>query len=805
MPDDFVNERSGPFGLLLLRIYAVVVALLGAAMLLGGIWLLMLGGSPYYALAGAIIVIAAVQLVRRKRSGAWLFGAAVALTMAWAVYEVGFDGWALMPRLLALLALGSWLLMPWTQRALMGGSFWSGRSWGAAAVIVGAAGLSLAIGLSLHVLIVKPGLSPDPRFQAGLGAFPQAKASSAEHVGGGVKRDWPEFGGDAGGSRFSALDQISAENVTRLEVAWTADVGTLPGSSTHPIKVGSTLYTCNNRNEVFALDAVTGEHKWSHDASNGYGGSCRGVSFYEVPGGVGLCSTRILTATNSAQLRALDAGTGKLCQDFGESGIVDLTVGMGDAAGNVVGGYYRVRGVPTIVRGKAIIGGWISDNQYWGQASGVVRAFDAITGELSWAWDMGRPDRSGAPPDGEHYTHSTPNSWAPMSADEELGYVFVPTGNAPPDFFGGNRREFDEQYSSSVVALSAQSGKVVWSFQTRHHDLWDHDVASQPTLVDLPGGDGGTRKALVQPTKQGEVFVIDRETGEAIFDVVERPVPQQGRVPEERLSPTQPFSEKLPSFRGHYLREADMWGISPLDQLMCRIAFRKARYEGPNTPPGLTPSIVYPSTFGALNWGSVSVDPLHKVMIVNSTRMATLVRMIPRAKADQLGVRRLGEFASDRDVVNPIVPMENTPYALEKSFWVTKLGMPCIAPPYGFISAVDLNSGKLLWSKRFGTARGNGPAGMKFPFAIPIGTPNHGGSLITGSGLVFIGATPDGFLHAYDLRSGDLLWKAQLPGGGNALPISYEVAGRQYIVIMAGGSLAIGANTSTKLVAFALP
>jgi len=248
-----------------------------------------------------------------------------------------------------------------------------------------------------------------------------------------------------------------------------------------------------------------------------------------------------------------------------------------------------------------------------------------------------------------------------------------------------------------------------------------------------------------------------------------------------------------------------MWGISPLDQLMCRIIFKQARYEGLNTPPGLTASLVYPSTFGALNWGGVSVDPRHKVMIVNSTRMATHVKMIPRAKADELGVRRLPEFATDLEVGNPILPMENTPYALEKTFWLTKLGLPCISPPYGFISAVDLNSGKLLWSKRFGTARGNGPAGVDFPFAIPIGTPNHGGPLITGSGLVFIGATPDARFHAYDIRTGKLVWQVDLPGGGNALPITYTVGGKQYVAIMAGGSVVIGAKTSTKLVAFALP
>ena len=798
-PEGTGSSKSGFFELLLLRLYAAAVLGIGGVMLTGGIWLLSLDGSAYYAVAGAMISVAGVLLFLRKRSGAWIYGAALALTLAWAIGEVGLDGWALMPRLLALFALGVWLLLPWTQRALTPQSGYSGR---AVLVVAGGAALAVAAGLAAFTLVTKPALPEDPRFQAGTERFQEDTSTATDATTDATSRDWPEFGGDAGGTRFSALDQITPENVSQLKVAWTADVGTLPGSSAHPLKVGDTLYTCNGNNEVFAIDAATGAQRWSHDASNGYGGACRGVAYYRVPDGEGRCATRILTATNSAQMRALDAATGKLCPDFGDNGIVDLTVGMGDVDGKVVGGYYRVRGAPVILRGNAVIGGWISDNQYWGEASGVIRGFDAVTGKLAWAWDMGRPDRTGAPPDGEHYTHSTPNSWTPMSADEDLGLVFAPMGNATPDFFGAYRRDFDDRFSSAVVALNAETGKLVWSFQTRHHDLWDHDVASQPTLIDLPDRQGKLRGALVQPTKQGELFVLDRTTGEPIFEVTEKRVPQGGAVAEERLSPTQPFSDKLPSFRGRDLREADMWGITPIDQLYCRIGFKQARYEGPNTPPGLTPSIVYPSALGAMNWGGVSVDPRHRVMIVNSNRMATRVKLVPR---EQVDVRRLGNYANDWDIAGPVMPMENTPYALEKSFWLTRLGMPCIAPPYGLLSAIDLNSGKLLWTRRFGTTRGNGPAGLKFPFAIPIGAPNSGGSLITRSGLVFIGATPDNFLHAFDLQTGKLLWRTELPGGGNALPVSYEMNGKQYIVMMAGGAVGIGAKTSTKMVAYSLP
>lgn len=788
--------------LLLLRMYAVILAAVGGAMLVGGLYLIGLGGSPYYVVAGPLILVSAVLLFLRRRAGVWVYAAVVALTLVWAIYEVGFDGWALMPRLALLSALGLWLLMPWTQRALTGELRLASRVGGATPLILGGFVASIGLGIALHTVWVQPRLPQDPRFQTGLGKFPEQPAPV--NVRDDNPDQWPHFGGDQGGSRYSRLNQITPANVSRLKTAWSVDVGTLPGMTANPIKVADTLYTCNNNNEVFALDAATGKQRWTYDASNGYGGVCRGVSFYRVPDSQGTCSTRILTATNTAQLIALDAITGRPCPGFGQNGIVDLLKGMADAEGKLVRGYYRVRGAPALVRGKVVLGGFITDNQYWGEPSGVVRAFDAVTGEFAWAWDVGRPDRTTEPPEGETYTPSTPNSWAPMSVDDELGYVFLPTGNATPDLFGGNRRSFDEQFSSSVVALDGETGRRVWSFQTRHHDLWDQDVASQPTLIDLPDQTGQVRKALIQPTKQGEIFVLDRETGKPIFDVTEKPVPQKGAVPDERLAATQPFSSLLPSFRGRDLREADMWGISPIDQLYCRIRFKQARYEGPHTPPGLTPSIIYPSMFGAMNWGSVSVDPVHRVMVVNSNRMANYVRLLPREEADAKGLRREGEYP-DPSKFSYSAPMEDTPYGVERPYWLTALGIPCITPPYGLISAVDLNSGKLLWTDRFGTSLGSGPLGLKLPLALPMGTPNHGGSMITSTGLLFIGATPDSFMRAYDVRTGKELWRQELPGGGNSQPISYTVGGKQYILISAGGSGAIGARQSTKMVAFTLP
>lgn len=784
----------------LMGLFAVVLGVMALIFTGGGAYLVTLGGSLYYVVSGLLFLAAAVLLFRGKRSGAWIFGLTLAITIIWALWEVGFDGWALMPRLLIPVAFGIWLLLPWSQHALSGTFAPAKRvPFGATGVVVSGAVVAVVLGALLYA-VSAPNLPEDPRFQTGFGAFPAANGAIAA---GQTGADWPYFGGDQGGQKFTPLDQITPDNVGRLEVAWSVDVGRIPANNSSPIKVGDTIYMCNGFSQAFALDARTGAERWSYDGSEGHGGTCRGVTYYQAPGLVGACAERILFGTATAKLIALDAKSGEPCADFGQGGIVDLLVGMEDHEGRIIGGYYSITSAPIFVRGKVVVGGWITDGQYWGEASGVVRAFDAVTGQLAWAWDMGRQDRTGAPPEGESYTVATPNSWAPASADEALGLVYLPTGNATPDFFGGQRRAFDDQFSSSVVALDAETGRLRWSFQTKHHDIWDHDVPSPAALLDLPDATGTMRKALVQPTKAGEVFVLDRVTGEPIFPVTETAMPQDGIVPEERLSPTQPLSNGLPSFRGADLTEADMWGISPFDQLYCRIKFRQARYEGTNTPPGLTPSVQTPSTFGAMNWGGVSVDPTHGVMVVNSNRFASYVQLLTREQAGARGAKPQGEWG-DRREVGGLVAQENVPYAAAPYFWLTALNVPCIDPPYSYLSAVDLNSGKLLWTQPFGSALGSGALGITSPFEIPMGTPTHGGSMITASGLVFIAASKDNLFRAYDIRTGKVVWQAALPAAGGA-PISYTLDGEQYIAVIAGGQGAIQSRYSTKVVAFKLP
>ena len=787
------SARTPTWMVVLLRLAAMALGALGLAMLVGGLELVRLGGSPYYAVAGAAITIAAVLLFLRRSCGLWLYWAIVGLSIIWALWEVGFDGWLLLPRLFVLIGFGLWLLLPFSQAPL----YTVERSRSPLPLLLGGILAASLLGAMAHAAF-GPAESPDPRFQVGTGGFPTASAAPPATVGDAA--DWPSWGRDPGGSRYSPLGGINASNVKRLEVAWTAQIGSWPGMAAVPIKIGDTLYTCNNSNEVAAVDATTGKLRWIFDAASGqHGPTCRGVAYYRVGSSNEPCEERIFTATANAQLIALDARTGRLCSSFGNAGVVNLGEGFSPAPL----GYYRVTSAPTIVRGNVILGGWISDGQYWGEPSGAVRAFDAVTGRLAWAWDMGRPDRTGAPPAGEHYTPGTPNSWAPMSGDEKLGLVYLPTGNATPDYFGAQRRPFDDKYSSSVVALDAATGRVRWSFQTVHHDLWDRDVASQPTLVDVRVR-GTLRQALIQPTKQGDIYVLDRATGKPLFPVTETPMPSRGGVPDERPAATQPLSNALPSFRGPRLREADMWGVTPLDQLYCRIEYRKARYDSNYTLPGLTPSIFYPSAFGALNWGGVSVDPVHGVMFVNSNRLASYLRLMTRAEANARGLKPLGDWASALEVGGG-VPQLGTPYGAAVKFWLSPISAPCNAPPYGHLSAVDLASGKLIWSERFGTAKGSAPLGLPQPFPLPLGSLNHGGSVVTRSGLLFIAAAKDGYLRAYDSRTGKELWRSELPGGGQSTPIVYSAGGREYVAISVGGSPALQTRSGKTLVAYALP
>lgn len=784
------------------RIYAAFLGLIAVLLIYGGFQLAWVGGSPYYLAAGLALLTSAALLFRGKREGIWVYAAIVVATLAWAVWEVGFAPWALMPRLAAWFIVGSWMLMPKFRRLPASKSGLLARL----VPIDGMRGFATAIAIAL---LIGGGLnalrSPriDPRFQTGTTSFPVfSKTAPTENNG-----EWRHWGGDAAGTRFAALSQITPDNVHQLKPAWQASItidGLVgeAGNEAVPLMVSGTLYTCNGVNDVFAIDGETGKLVWQVRLAGKRGFKCRGVTYFET-GEDGQCSKRILTATVVSTLVALDARTGQKCEGFGKNGVVDLAVHMPFAPK----GYYSVTSAPTLIKGKVIVGGKIQDGQFWGASSGVIRAFDAITGQLAWAWDMGAPDRIGEPAEGETFTPGTPNSWAPMSADEQLGLVYVPMGNTSGvDYFSGLRRPFDNRFGSSVVALDVDTGRPRWSFQLVHNDVWDYDVASQPVLTDLPRPDGGFDRALIQGTKQGEIFVLDRVTGEPLRKVVEESVPQGGTVPGERLSPTQPYSVEMPSFRGPDLIERDMWGITPLDQMACRITFKRARYRGHFTPPGLQHWITFPGTTGGLNWGSPTIDRDRGVMIVTNGRIAQYSRLLRRSEADAMGYKPTGDW--DQTVYGAGGgPQKGAPYGVEVNFLLSPLFAPCQAPPYGNVSAIDLRSGKLIWSRSMGSARDTGVLGMASQLPVHLGTPMTGGTLVTRSGLVFIAATMDRTLRALDIRSGKVLWQAELPHGGFSTPMTYlsPTSGRQFVVISTGSLYTLGGPKGAKLVAFAMP
>ncbi len=769
-----------------LRIFAVFLLAIGGWLAIGGARLASLGGSWYYVLAGLATLASAVLLWRQRRPGVWIYLAVLAATAAWAFAEVGPDFWQLVPRLGLPVALSLILLTLWL------------RGVARAFPIVIAAALLAALAMTWY---------QGRAVTAPTAAITATSASHATEARGtqAPGTEWSAYGANDAGTRYSAAAGITPGNAHRLELAWQYRSGDLPDSEAGmipsftfeatPIEVDDTLYFCTPRNVVIALDADTGRERWRHDpevdTTGVYVLAGRGVAYHEARTPVGDCPRRILVATLDARMIALDAATGARCGSFGQNGEISLRYGLGD----VKPGYQYVTSPATIVGDAAVVGGFVLDGIETHEPSGVVRAIDAVSGRELWAWDAARPAEQGPLAPGEIYPRGSPNAWTLFSADPALGLVYVPTGNATPDYYGAHRREAFDRYSSSVLALEAATGRLRWSFQTVHHDLWDYDVGSQPVLVDLPI-DGETVPALIQPTKQGDIYLLDRRDGRPLAAVEERPVPK-GDAPGERYSPTQPFSVGMPGFAPPPLREADMWGGTQLDQLLCRIEFRKRRYEGLYTPASLTPTIQYPGNFGALDWGSVAVDTARRIMIVNASYMPMLNRLVPRAEAEAMQ-------ASDGSLHGFLflTPQLGTPFAAEYGPFLSPIGVPCNAPPWGKLAAVDLDTRKVLWERPLGTTRDHAPFGIAVPGAFSIG-----GAAVTRGGVAFIAATIDNYLRAFDVTSGRELWKGRLPAGGQASAMTYvsERTGRQYVVIAAGGHQLMGTKLGDYVVAFALP
>jgi quinoprotein glucose dehydrogenase len=500
-------------------------------------------------------------------------------------------------------------------------------------------------------------------------------------------------------------------------------------------------------------------------------------------------------ATADGRLIALDPDTGAVCRSFGGGrGQIDLWAHMPYL---MPGSYYATSPVVVtrhLARNLVIVGGTVLDNYSTKEPSGVIRAFDAETGDLVWNWDAGNPAATTPIAPGQTYTHNSPNSWSVSSVDEALGLVYVPMGNQPPDQWGGERSAAVERASSSVVALDLATGQARWIFQTVHHDLWDYDVPAQPVLVDLTLN-GATVPALVQATKQGELFVLDRRTGRPLLPVQERPAPQ-GAAAGDRSSPTQPKSAL--SFEPPRLRGADMWGGTMFDQMLCRIQFRRLRYQGRFTPPSTQGSLIYPGNFGVFNWGSVAVDPVRQMVFATPTWLAFTSKLVPRSNA------------TDRVLPGPAphapLPALNenfgAPFAAQLSAFLSPLGIPCQAPPWGYVAGADLRTGRIAWMHRNGTVRDLSPV----PLPLRMGVPNLGGPLLTAGGVAFLSGTMDYYVRAYDVEDGRPLWESRLPAGGQATPMTYLGAdGREYLVVVAGGHGSTGTKPGDAVIAYALP
>ncbi|WP_082675540.1 membrane-bound PQQ-dependent dehydrogenase, glucose/quinate/shikimate family [Aureimonas ureilytica] len=854
---------------------AIILALCGAALLAGGVWLLTHGGSAYYVVASVLFLVTALLLYRRKPEALAVYAALVVGTLIWALYEVGFDWWPLAARGDVVFILGALLLLPVVTRELGRRSVadaLDGRHPTAPSALRGT-GAMLSGSLVVAVAVAATSWFVD--LHRTEGELPGVRTRVAGDAQGIPAGEWQAYGRTQGGQRWSPLADITPANVSDLEEAWQFHTGDKPQPGdpkettfeVTPLKIGERLYLCTPHQSVIALNATTGEEVWRYDPRiQGELAlqhlTCRGLA-YQPPGAApaaaaqpaptqataenpnapagtaselsaqggltapqerrqsgaptegaparqeggaadpglpvatasaetAVCDAKLFMPTADARLIALDPETGHVCSNFGGGdGQIDLWTNMP----NVNPGSYYSTSPPIVMNNLVVVGGTVLDNVSTAEASGVIRAFDISTGQLVWNWDSGNPNETTPLPEGQTYTPNSPNSWSIMSADPQLGLVYVPLGNQPPDQWGANRSENVERYSSAVVALDIRTGQARWHFQTVHHDLWDYDVPAQASLIDLPIN-GETVPALVQPTKQGELFVLDRRTGQPVLPVTEKRAPG-GAVAPDHTAPTQPVSQA--SFDPKALREKDMWGATMFDQLLCRIAFHSYRYDGRFTPPSLEGSIIYPGNFGVFNWGSVAVDPQRAVLFGTPAHLAFLSTLVPRPKDETLVVNQ----QKPEGALPALNENFGAPYAINLRPFTSVLGLPCQAPPWGNVAGVDLTTGETVWMHKNGTVRDAAPFPM-IPFEM--GVPNLGGPIMTAGGVAFLSGTLDYYVRGYDVTTGQELWRSRLPAGGQSTPMTYRGAdGRQYLLVVAGGHGSLGTKRGDSVIAYALP
>ena len=614
---------------------------------------------------------------------------------------------------------------------------------------------------------------------------------------------WPAYGSAPGGGHYSKATQITPANVSNLVVAWQHRSGdfrlgpiqgvegfsgdAMPASAFigTPIVANDTLYYCTPYNRIFALDPQTGEERWAFDPGVAHElehlTNCRAVSSWTDPDlpSEALCKHRIIAPTLDGRILALDGKTGKRCPNFGKNGEIDLTKGLSEHSAQE----YGITSAPAIINDILVTGAYVQDSIRIDIPSGVVRAYDLRTGKFRWGWNPVPPGMDSIDEEG-NYRAGTTNVWSTISVDEQRNLVIVPTGNTSPDYYGGQRDGDLDYYSSSVVALNGDTGEVVWHYQTVHHDIWDFDIPSQPTLLDVTI-DGKTRPAVVQTTKMGMTFVLDRETGEPLFPVEERPVPQTGAVEGEYLAPTQPFPVKPVPLHQLGILPDDAWGFTFLDEGWCRDELETLTTGPIYTPVSTKGTVMYPSVIGGHNWGSPAADPERQIMLTTTNRIAMIVQLLPQDQCpDSVGF-----------------PQQGSPFCGSLRPFLSPFGAPCTKPPWGTLDAVNLSTGEIKWQVPLGTLKHQ----AWWPLSLIAGGVQMGGPIVTRSGVIFVAASADRHIRAFDIDDGKELWADEMPTTGNAVPMTYVSGGRQYVVIAAGGHFTSPSPPGDYLIAYALP
>lgn len=777
-----------------------LLAILGILLALGGIWLIILGGSWFYLIAGAAMAGVGIGLIKRKAYAFYLALALLAVSVIWAFWEVGTDFWQLVPRLMTFLvvALLASIFAP-TLRNQQDEVIISCKKAGIFSVVFAVVIVGFFAGM----------FKPHPEVVADGSAVPVINPNAGTADG----SDWTAYGRNTSGDRFVQFDQINKQNVKDLQVAWTFRTGDLAINGSEyqgtPLKVDDTLYVCTPTNQVFALDAQTGAEKWKFDPKivenegNKHWKRCRGVGYFDENNHtssqasvdhVGVCRKRIIMTTVDARLFALNAEDGKPCTDFGDNGSVNLLEGLGPTA---FGSYY-LTAAPLVAGDVIMVGGKLNDNLTVGEASGVVRGFDVRTGKLVWAWDPADPKRTTPLAEGEIYAPESPNFWGTASYDPQLGLAYFPTGNQTPDFWTGNRHPYSDEYNDAIVAIDVKTGIDKWHFRTANRDQFDYDVTAQPILYDLPNKEGGTTPVVIALTKRGQIFVLDRRDGTPVFPVEQRQVATDA-VEGINPAPTQPYSAL--SVGAERFKESDMWGASIFDQLYCRIQFKDMRWEGEFTPlSDKKRTLIYPGYYGGFNWGGGAVDAATGTLIVNDIRMAQWGKFIKQDEAKRIGLTPSTEGEYSEQL--------GTPWGVERSMFVSPLGVPCFKPPFGSLTAIDLTTGKTRWQVPMGTIEDAPVRGIRPGVHIPLGMPTMGGPLVTKGGLTFFHGTLDYYIRAIDNDTGKEIWRGRLPVGGQGAPMSYMGKdGKQYVVVTVGGATRTGTNDNRGdyIIAYALP